>query len=114
MHCHACGAEVVQQTVYCQKCGARRDEGMPDPSVAAGGEDAPADPQPISPPPPTAVDMLKQATGTRRDHEDDPEIELWQGRYCSKAMIGKWAICSLITLAVLVGGIVWPAKGLTA
>lgn len=44
----------------------------------------------------------------------DPEVELWQGRYSAKAMVGAWAACAVLTVAgiVLVALVATAAAGL--
>ncbi len=131
MHCHGCGAEVVEHSVYCHKCGARLAEGRPDDKspnrgghVPTGGSSTPVDEYPSRLPPGpesrdtppgemTPIDTFKQAIGATRHDDDEPETHVWEGAYCLKAMIGKWILCGLITLALLVGGIMGLAKDLS-
>lgn len=42
----------------------------------------------------------------------DPEVELWQGRYSPKAMIGTWLLCGLLTVAGIVAIVMATAMGL--
>ena len=106
MHCHGCGAEVVEQAAFCHKCGARLDEGRPDsPSPEA-------DPPQQAASPPTAADAFKQAIGATRADRDEEEVEMWRGGYSPKAMIGSWLLCGLITLVLIIGGVVLAKGGL--
>ena len=116
MHCPKCGVEVAQQSAYCHKCGERVDR--PDQHIppndqteagsasqhtpAAEGPDHPADR-----PAPTPAARFRDIAAARQGREDEPEEELWQGRYSSKAMIGLWVLSGLITVAVLAVWIKW-------
>lgn len=40
-----------------------------------------------------------QSTQNPRISRLDPEVELWQGRYSAKAMVGTWVLCGLLTIA---------------
>lgn len=108
MNCRECGAEVNVDGVYCHKCGARLNPpDQVEPSTAwsdeqsapAGESDAPATPR----------ERLAQAVSGRRNTADEPEQELWQGTYSSKAMIAMWILCSVFSVAMLAVGI-WINK----
>ena len=34
--------------------------------------------------------------------EEEPEVDVWEGAYCSKAMIGKWISAGILTLVAIV------------
>lgn len=95
MLCPACGAEVVEQAVFCHKCGERLD--------ASGGACAnnarPAD------------DSSAGGTGPsvtfRPNGKDQPEETIWQGGYSAKAMVTFWAGAGLASIVFLVVGILW-------
>ncbi len=92
MQCPACGVDVVQEAVFCHKCGRQidsPDEGFPDNQRNEVG----------------AADSFREAVA-RRELQDDSERELWRGGYSSKAMIGGWVISGLIDVALLILGIV--------
>jgi membrane protein YdbS with pleckstrin-like domain len=98
MQCPACGVEVVQQAVYCHKCGERlvpTEHGSPA-SPRAAAEQAPA-----------TADALLQTPLTPAAVADLPEKELWRGGYSSKAMLGSWMLVALVSLVFLAVGIVW-------
>ncbi len=111
MKCPACGAEVIQQAVYCHKCGERvdmtsdqfgplesnRSETSDDADVEHNDEAGSQLP----------ADRLKAAARARADNGRDPEEELWEGGFSPKAMVGAWAISALITIVLLAGWIVW-------
>ena len=115
MRCRACGAEAVQQAVFCQKCGERLDTAEPE-FPPASGDPGGADPE--SPPaqtdrPATAVEHLQQVAAANAGHEE-PEQELWRGGFSSKAMLGSWAASALVTIALLVVWIIWKPTGVLA
>ena len=115
MLCPKCGVDVAAESVFCQKCGERID--LPDEESAAYDQAAtgPA-PEDVSsaegPRQPTArpddrplrtpADRFKENATARQTSDDDPEEELWQGRYAWKAMIGPWALSGLISVALVV------------
>jgi membrane protein YdbS with pleckstrin-like domain len=109
MRCPECGVEVVEGAVFCHKCGRRLDQ-------PESRQDVPPDP-PAETPPETAAspvapaEKFKEAAASRLDAEETPEHELWRGGYSPKAMFGAWACCTLITLALLVGGLFWAHSG---
>ncbi len=100
MQCPACGVDVVQDAIFCHKCGRRID--APD----EGSPDLPADkPEPAAVPAEPA-DALRDPAA-RHELQDEPERELWRGGYSSKAMIGGWVISGLATLLLLFLGALW-------
>jgi membrane protein YdbS with pleckstrin-like domain len=111
MDCPKCGAEVAAQSVYCHKCGERLDlpdqEFSPDDrpgANSASGEasSGPAPDQVAAEPAPTPTEKFREVAAVRPRPEEEPEEELWQGRYSSKAMITAWALSGLITIALVV------------
>ena len=64
-----------------------------------------SDTAPQTPPgPSTPIERFKDAAKTRQDDgEDEPEEDLWEGRYSSRAMYGKWILAGFVTVALLVG-----------
>jgi len=95
MRCPACGVEVVEQAVYCHKCGGR---------IEASADNGPVNSQPAGDPGPAAPDFL-QAAAIRRETAAEPEKELWRGGYSSKAMIGAWVISGAIDVVLLIVGV---------
>lgn len=117
MRCRACGAEAVQQAIFCQQCGERLDTAEPDFPPAGGerGEAKPQSPPAQADPPPanrpaTAAEHLQQVTAAGAAHEE-LEQELWRGGFSHKAMLGSWAASGLVTVAILVAWIVWKPSG---
>jgi len=106
MHCPACGVEVAEQAVYCHKCGHR--------IVEADGEYSDGSPERgdrYSGEPNDARDQLERSTSRRRrDADNDQEEEIWEGRYSPKAMIGAWILTALLTLALLIGAVLYSQK----
>ena len=119
MRCHACGAEVVEQAIFCHKCGERlgfqgeqstppeREKAEPNAESAARGADDAPSAQAAGP-----TERARAVVTSRVSTEDEPEKELWQGGYSARAMIGGWFITSLITIVLLVGAI-WGNFGRT-
>ena len=119
MHCPECGVEIVEAAGFCHKCGQRLDqsdwqfpsegpEQAPPETAAAPSESVTPDPPDDQAPEP--ADRLREAASARQQIEEEPEEELWRGRFSSKAMIGAWALSGLITIALLVLAI-WAGEG---
>ena len=116
VHCPECGAEVVGKAVYCHKCGERLDATEQEFPETEQGEtpqmpgDVPPDPsapEAAASPALSPTERLRETVAGRADQTLDPEDELWQGGYSSKAMIGRWALSSLVTVGLLVLGVLW-------
>jgi hypothetical protein len=98
MQCPACGVEVVEQAVYCHKCGQR---------LASAGNGLPRYSQPAEQPSSGPAEFLERDASARREVPSEPEEELWRGGYSSKAMLGAWVTCGFVSVALLVVGIFW-------
>jgi len=95
MKCHACGAEVVQEAVYCQSCGARLD-------IEMANEEAAPTSQPVA----NEHEPREKFVRAGRPHgEVDEEEELWEGGYSPKAMVGRWITATSATIGALLLGI---------
>lgn len=71
--------------------------GASEPRESDNASQAPAAPS-------TPAERFKDATKTRHEEgEDEPEEQLWEGRYSSRAMIGKWVLAGFITVVLLIG-----------
>lgn len=93
MRCEKCGAE-VDDTGFCQRCM----------TMVAGVEDeqAPESESRAAEPP---ASQRTAATGERKaPSRSDPEVELWTGRYSSRAMLGTWIILAVLTVAFIALG----------
>jgi hypothetical protein len=97
MRCPACGVEVVEQAVYCHRCGERIGPAEATSVRDANAPTASADP----------AQALNDAAAGRRNQPDQPETELWRGGFSSKAMLGAWVASGFVSLALLVGGFLW-------
>jgi hypothetical protein len=95
MQCPACGVEVVEQAVYCHKCGERITPAS-DNFVADG-----------APPPNGPAAALQPPPGMRQPGQLPPEEDLWRGGYSPKAMLAGWVISGAVSLLLLAGGILW-------
>jgi len=109
MQCPTCGIEVVREAVYCHRCGRRLDE-EPNGAAAEVFSDAAAARRPTTDRPPSenrAAEAFFDAMAARRGSDEPPEVEIWRGGYSPKAMTGMWGLSSVVSLAVLAGGIYW-------
>ncbi len=107
MRCPGCGFEVVEEAVFCHKCGARLEEGdeafeseQRDLLAATDGESAAAEP-PAGGSPTSPREKFQEKVAARREVDDEPETELWSGSYCAKAMIGAWMLSVVISVVLL-------------
>lgn len=96
MRCLSCGVDVIEQAVYCHKCGERIS-----PTEDPPGRDAWPDEQSTA----GSAEILEQAASSRRNEAERPEEELWRGGYSSKAMLGAWVISGLIDVVLLIAGL---------
>jgi membrane protein YdbS with pleckstrin-like domain len=115
MRCPACGADVVEQAVFCHKCGERLDS-VPGEQTPSSPGDPPAvssetTSQPASgaaPQRPTGPAQRPQTLAAPYGNAaDEPESHLWQGAYSPRAMLGGWLIAGMITILLVVAAIWW-------
>lgn len=105
MKCTACGVEVTAGSAYCHKCGERMDEDTTaDKPGKADQAKEPAPPEQLTP-----AERLRSATNAA-GVADDPEDEMWEGRYSAKAMIGNWILGIVVLVGALIAGIVVGTK----
>lgn len=104
MHCPACGVEVIEQAVYCHRCGQRLEPPSQEPS--AGAREGAGTPAPDSPDP---RERLQRAIGAETDRDAPAETELWEGSYSPRAMLGAWTLSIGVTVVLLLLGI-WAAS----
>jgi len=95
MQCPSCGAEVVEQSIFCHRCGRRIDETRPDAAEPLEEEN-----------PSRPADALRRA-GAAAKAGDSPEKELWRGGFSPKAMIYHWVFAAVASIALLTAGILW-------
>jgi membrane protein YdbS with pleckstrin-like domain len=95
MVCPKCGAEVVAEAMFCHKCGQRLSG--KDSQAGPGAKEA------SSAPAQTPMEKFKAAAAEKNSAEEQ-ENELWRGGYSSKAMIGAWCLCALVTIVLLIIG----------
>ncbi|WP_425615753.1 PH domain-containing protein [Anatilimnocola sp. NA78] len=93
MKCPSCQAEMPADALFCAKCGQRLNDSVPVGGVA----------------PATPMERMKGRATT----PDEPETPLWQGGYSPKAMIGHWLLAAVVTVACVVGGVIFsvPTAG---
>jgi uncharacterized membrane protein YdbT with pleckstrin-like domain len=102
MRCPACGVEVVEQAIYCHKCGER---------LVAAGEQAGRE-RPAEAGSPVQAAAAEPAGPVLREPRDLPEEELWRGGYSPRAMTGAWVISAVLSVLLLVGGLLWARSAL--
>jgi hypothetical protein len=83
MKCTSCGSEVVEQSVFCHKCGHRMGQAAEGPAALKQPPEASA-----------------AAPGADRI--------LWDGSYSPKAMYGTYLTCLVLSVAAVVGGFLFP------
>ena len=76
------------------------------PAARLAGDERPAD-QRAGDASAAAPGGAARSFGPRQEARDQPEQELWRGGYSSKAMLGTWVICGLVSLALLMVGVSW-------
>jgi uncharacterized membrane protein YdbT with pleckstrin-like domain len=98
MHCPQCKAEVLPDSLFCNKCGERLDQHDPEIARDDAGPAAAAE---------TPMEKFKEAASTRMDVKEEPEVELWRGGYSPKAMIGNWVASGLGGLVLIIIAMLW-------
>jgi len=103
MKCAQCGVDVLAESRFCQKCGARLDTA----ELFDDESNVPAE----SPQPTRAESTFDRLTGNREQGGGEGEV-VWSGTYSAKAMIGLWIGIALVTLILLIiafslGGFWW-------
>jgi len=127
MRCSTCGAEVVEEAIYCHQCGARlqtigagaaagevnrTEADAPQLDISAGPSASQEDTA-QQPPAGTPAERLLAAARHTGDAEDDREEELWEGGYSPRAMAANWVFSGALTLVLLVVW-VWKVRNSTA
>jgi hypothetical protein len=98
MQCPTCGTEAIPEAIFCHKCGQRFDS-----ATAGAAQDERTGEAPAA----ATDDRLGPPILPRQNGREQPEQELWHGGYSSKAMLGAWAICGMVSLLLLIGGVLW-------
>ncbi len=111
MQCHQCGEYVLQEAVFCHRCGARIDA---DSEISS--ETSPADQDyrheaanPSENERRSSADRFREAASRGRD-AGEPEQTLWEGGYSPKAMLSRWVLSTVATAILLAGGVLWPRR----
>ena len=86
MKCPKCEAEVLEDALFCQHCGASL---RPDDTAT----------------PSTPKDKFKDSAQANTDRDYDPEEELWQGGYSGKAMYGSWLIAAIVSVVIVIAAV---------
>lgn len=101
--CPQCGVEVMDGAAFCHKCGANipTEQDASPPAAAA----SPAETRPDAP---AAGRSPRDAMQAARPAHlgEDKEVDLWQGDFSAKAMMGTWILAGIVTVAAVVLGIV--------
>ncbi len=112
MQCQQCGEQMLQEAVFCHRCGARLDAGGEmSPETSPTGRDyrheaaGPSETESRSP-----ADRFREAAANRGRDAGEPEQTLLEGGYSSKAMLSRWLLSTLATLGLLVGGFWWQRR----
>ena len=100
MICESCGETVKAKASLCHHCGQRLEHR----STNQEGADSRQNEAPTRN---EAMQRLLQPGGKPGEIDEDIETELWEGAYCSKAMLSNWFLAGFLSLVLLVGGIVF-------
>lgn len=92
MKCTDCDAEVVADSKFCHKCGARLDDD--ERQFVDSGRSKKT----------TPAERIRGAAAD--DDDDEDQDEPWEGGYCGKAMIGWYLLGGLATVGIVVLGFV--------
>ena len=46
--------------------------------------------------------LAERLRPTSENAEEEPEVDIWEGAYCSKAMVGKWISAGILTVVAIV------------
>ncbi|MDY0169493.1 MAG: PH domain-containing protein [Thermoguttaceae bacterium] len=110
MQCRQCGEEVIQEAVFCHRCGARVEadseafsETNPIGQDYRHGTANNSGNENRSP-----AERFRDAAANRSRDAGEPEHTLWEGGYSSKAMLSRWLLSMVVTFALPIGGIWWP------
>ncbi len=107
MQCYQCHVPVIAEAVFCHRCGARLEpmgasaslEGRNGTDLADESVSTSEEPQ-RSP-----VERFRDTAASRAHGVRATEETLWEGRYCSKAMVGRWLLSGIATVGLLIGGV---------
>ncbi len=91
MQCPSCDADAPAESTYCPSCGERLQEENAPPANAKEKLEA------------TIRENAESGAKAAGDH--DPEEDLWQGRYSSKAMYGRWILGAVVTVALIIAAV---------
>jgi uncharacterized membrane protein YdbT with pleckstrin-like domain len=101
MVCPQCGAKAIKDAIFCHKCGHRVAEQFALGDQPTGTDSAAS----------AAPAAKFKAAAAQLDSSDAEELELWQGGYSPRAMIGAWCTSGLVSILLLVIGILWVKSG---
>lgn len=54
----------------------------------------------------SARDRFEEAVRTRQGEDEQPEMDVWQGGFSSRAMFGNWLMAAVVTVVLLVAVLV--------
>ena len=101
MKCRTCGAEIETGAVFCPQCGDRLElqnaaegEGNPTPGDAAA--------------PPNPAERLRANAAA----DDDAELDLWNGGYSPKAMVGAFVLAAMASIVLFVVAFLFAWAGI--
>lgn len=106
MNCPNCAGQNDPTATFCQHCGARLSDDATQADAAVADADVAV--------PPTPTDTrrrFQEAARSRQAADTHEELDVWDGAYSPKAMIGWWAVASIVTIIALVAGLLYLQTG---
>lgn len=107
MKCAACSTEAPTEAVFCPRCGERlggTTATRPQPPVVRRRQADSGSPD---------GGLFDQSTSGRRGGVDDPEVEIWQGSFSPKSMLGAWVGAGALSVLAMGLGIAVARDGRT-
>ena len=91
--CESCGKAVTAGASLCHHCGQKLQLSSTDQGASSARNEA--------------LDRLQPPGSGSGEIDEDLEIELWEGAYCSKAMLGHCLLAGPLSLVLLVVSVVF-------
>jgi uncharacterized membrane protein YdbT with pleckstrin-like domain len=98
MRCPQCKAEILDDSLFCNKCGERLDKH--DPAITRYDKELAEEAK-------SPKEKFEKAASSRLGDKLEQEVELWRGGYSYKAMIGNWIGSGVGGIMLLVIDIIW-------
>ena len=129
VNCKACGAtDVVPNSVFCHRCGARIESDGSSPSGSmrgiltppAGSQsivDQPREPREKTPPSasqqPPGGSGAGPVVSASKGRDQEPERDIWTVQFSPRGMIGSWIVVGAVVAAGLSMPVFFPSIGWT-